>query len=210
MKVSLNFSNVNDAALSMKFKSIGRKMKDNIRLFPKSPVNLDKFLALVDEYGQAITAAMDGSKKAILQRNALRAQATKMATQLGHYVQGVAEDLETVYAAGFEPAYKYRLLPRPLPKTRLNKVVRGPNKGTALAYIAPISRSNGKVVFYQLGYAAKKGDDIGEYTVIPSIAARFPILVKDLTPGTIYFFKVRATNKVAFNDWSDPVTFMAT
>ncbi len=142
--------------------------------------------------------------------NKLREQAIKMATQFGHYVESVAEDLETVYAAGFEPAYKYRLLPKPLPKTRVDKVVRGPNTGTALAYIVPISRSNGKVVFYQLRYAAKKGGDIGEFTVIPSHVARFPILVKDLTPGTIYIFQARATNKVAFNDWSDPVSFMAT
>src|SRR5205823_6266805 len=96
------------------------------------------------EYDHAITVAADGSKRAISQRNKLRQQGIKMATQLGHYVESVAEDLETVYAAGFEPAYKYRLLPKPLPKTGVDKVVRGPNTGTALAYIAPISRSIGK------------------------------------------------------------------
>jgi hypothetical protein len=125
-------------------------------------------------------------------------------------VDSVAEDLETVYAAGCEPAYKYRLLPKPLPKTRFDKIVRGPNTGTALAYIVPISRSKGKVVFYQLRYAAKKGDDMGEFTVIPTHVARFPIPIKGLAPGTIYIFQVRATNKVGFNDWSDPVSFMAT
>jgi len=120
------------------------------------------------------------------------------------------DNLEIVYAANFEPANKYRLLPKPLPKTNVAKVVRGPNSGTALAYITPISRSNGKVVYYQLGYAETKGDDVGEFTIIPTTVARFPITIKNLTPGTVYIFKVRATNSIGFNDWSDPFKFMAT
>ena len=212
MKVSLNFSNVKDTNLSLKFKGIGKKMKVNIRLFPKTPVDLDDFLALVDNYDHAIIVAADGSRRAISQRNKLRAQAVKMATQLGHYVDHVSEDdLETVYASGFEPANKYRLLPKALPKTGVDKVVRGPNSGTALAYITPISRSNGKVLYYELRYAVKNGADIGEFTVIPSTVARFPISIKNLTPGTIYIFQARATKKgVGANDWSDPLSFMAT
>jgi hypothetical protein len=80
MQVSLNFSNVKDADLSLQFKGIGRKMKDNIQLFPKTPVDLDEFLALVDEYDHAIIVAMDGSKKAISQRNKLREQAPEFQT----------------------------------------------------------------------------------------------------------------------------------
>jgi len=210
MKVSLNFSNVKDADLSIKFKSIGRKMKINIQIFAKPPVDLDKFLVFAGKYDHAITIAADGSKKAISQRNKLRQQGIKMATLLGHYVESVAEDLETVYAAGFEPAYKYRLLAKPLPKTAVAKIVRGPNTGTALAYIVPISRSIGKVVYYELRYAAKNGADIGDFTVIPTHVARFPIPIKNLSPGTTYIFQARATNKVGFNDWSDPLNFMAT
>ena len=210
MKVSLNFSNVKDADLSIKFKGIGGKMKINVQLFPKPPVDLDEFLALAGKYDHAIIVGADGSKRAISQRNKLRQQAIKMATQLGHYVESVAEDLETVYAAGYEPAYKYRLLPQLLPKTAVAKVVRGPNRGTALAYIVPISRSIGKVVYYELRYAEKNGAEIGEFTVIPTHVARFPISIKNLAPGTTYIFQARAANKAGFNDWSDPVDFMAT
>jgi hypothetical protein len=105
---------------------------------------------------------------------------------------------------------KYRLLPKPLPKTPIDKVVRCPNTGTALAYIIPISRSIGKVAYYELRYAAKNGADIGEFTVLTAFVARFPISIKNLTPGTTYIFQARATNKVGFNDWSDPVNFIAT
>ena len=211
MKVSLNFSNIKDSELSLKFKGIGSKMKTNIVLFPNTPVDLDEFLALVDEYDHAIIVAADGSKKAISQRNKLREQATNIATYIGHYVEDVSgTDLEIVYAAGLEPASKYRLLPKALPKTDIGKVVRGPNSGTAFVYITPISRSYGKVSYYELGHAEKKDGVIGDLTVIPTSVARFPILIKNLTPGTTYIFQTRAMNKVGFTDWSDPVTFMAT
>jgi len=182
-------------------------MKKNTKLFPKTPVDLDEFLALVDQYDKAIIVAADGSRSAISQRNKLRQQAGKMATQLGHYVEDVAEnDLETVYAAGFEPAYKYRLLPKPLPKTGVDRVVRGPNSGTALAYIIPISRSNGKVVFYQLRYAVKNGADTGEFTVIPTHVARSPITIKNLTPGTTTFFRSAPPTKSALTTGAIPTT----
>ena len=211
MKVSLNFSNVKDTDLSQKFRGIGVKMKKNIQLFPKTPVDLDDFLGVVGDYDHWIIVAADGSRAAISQRNKLRQQAIKMATQLGHYVEYVSgDDLEIVYASGFEPANKYRLLPRPLPKTGVNKVVRGPNSGAALAYVDPISRSNGKVAYYELRYAVRKGDAIGEFTVIPRHVARFPISITNLTPGTIYIFQARARNKVGATDWSDPVEYMAT
>jgi hypothetical protein len=62
-----------------------------------------------------------------------------------------------------------------------------------------------------LRYASKNGDDIGDFTVIPTHVARFPIPIKKLTPGTAYIFQVRAANKTAgFNDWSDPFSYMAT
>jgi hypothetical protein len=213
MKVSLNFTNIKDSDLSIKFRTIGVNMRKNIqRWVPKPPLDLDEFLGVLDQYDHLIVVAADGSRTAISQRNKLRHQASKMATQLGHYVEGVSEDdLEIVYAAGFEPANKYRLLPVALPKTDIAKVIRGPNSGTAMAYIVPISRSKyGKVVYYELRYASKNGDDIGEFTVIPTLVARFPIPIKNLTPGTVYIFQVRATNKKGFNDWSDPLNYIAT
>jgi hypothetical protein len=211
MKVSLDFKNVKDTDLVMKFKGIGVNMKRNIKLFPKTPVDLDEFVGLVDEYDRYIIVAADGSKKAISQRNKLRHQTSRMATHLGNYVGDVADDdIQIVYAAGYEPAYKYRLLPKLPPKTAIAKVVRGPNSGTALAYIIPIPRSNGKTSYYELRFAAKNGADTGEFTVIPTTVARFPITIKNLTPGTTYIFQVRAANKVGFNDWSDPIPYMAT
>ena len=65
MKVSLNFSNVKDTDLSVKFRTIGVSMKKKPQFFPKTPVDLDDFLGVVDDFDQAIVVAADGSKKAI-------------------------------------------------------------------------------------------------------------------------------------------------
>ena len=214
MRVSVDFNNDKDSELVTKFRRIGRGVKKNVNLFQKPPFDLDQFLSLVDDYNHAIVAAMDRSRMAIAQRNKLRKEATKQATLLSRYVGNVADnDLQIVYAGGCEPAEKYRLLPQPIPKPRMSKVVRGPNSGTALAYITPISRAkHGKVAHYELGYAIKNGNDIGDLTIVPTTRARFPITIKNLIPGTIYIFQARAlgNNKNAFTDWSDPYPYMAT
>src|SRR2546421_13107775 len=119
MKVALDFNNIKPPELLIKFRYIGKQMKANVKTFPKPPHDLDEFLGKVDELAQAITAAADGSKKAISLRNKLQQQAIKMATLLGYYVESIAEDAATVYLSGFEPAHKYRRLPLPLPKTGL-------------------------------------------------------------------------------------------
>lgn len=212
MKVSLNFANVKDTDLSKKFRTIGVKVKENIHLFPKTPTDPDELLGVVDHFDHWIIVASDGSRTAISQRNKVRRQATKIVKHIGYYVESVSgDDLEIVYAAGFDPANKYRLLPAALPKTGISKIIRGPNSGTAFAYVVPISRSKyGKVAYYELGYAAKNGNAIGEFTVIPSSVARFPIPIKGLTPGTMYIFQARARNRKGVNDWSDPFPYIAT
>jgi hypothetical protein len=210
MKVALDFNNVKPPDLVVKFRYIGEQMTTNVATFPKPPVAIVVFLAKVDELNRAIVLAMD-SKKAISLRDKLQHEVTKMATLLGHYVESIADDAATIYLSGFEPAYKYRRLPQPLPRTGVSKVLRGPNSGTALAYITPLSRSkHGKVNSYELRYAAKIGDEIGEFTVFQKHVARFPIPVKDLTPGRVYIFQARALNSAGFNDWSDSVSYMAT
>ena len=212
MQVALDFNNIKDVELVKKFKYIGTQLKANVETFRKPWVDPDEFLDLVDRWDQMSTVALDGGKKAISQRNRLRKQAIDKATFLGRYVESVTEDAATVYLSGYEPKFKYRRLPQGLPKTRMSKVVRGPNSGTAAAYIVPFSRSkHGKVIYYELRYAPKVGSSIGEFTVMPpSAAARFGIPVKNLTPGTLYIFQGRAYNKKGANDWSDPVSYIAT
>jgi hypothetical protein len=185
-------------------------MKGNPK-FPKSPVDLDVFNATVGLYDAGITRALDGSKKAISERNRLREEVIKMVTQLGHYVSHMSEDLATLYTSGFQPAYKSRRLPQALPKPAIRKVDHGPNSGTLLVWITPISRDSGRVNCYELRRAEMAGDAIaGDWIVQPSTTARFPISIQNLKPGAIYAFQVRALNQCGYTDWSDSATFMCT
>jgi hypothetical protein len=208
MKVSLDFNNVKDADLVLFCRGVYKGMKGN-RKFPKSPVDLEVFKGVVDRYDAAITKAMDGGKKAISERNKLREEVIKLLPQLGHYVAAIAEDSETVYSAGFEPAYKLRRLPQSLPTTSIRKIDHGPISGTLDVWITPISRSFGKVSYYELRRTeTNDGALIGEWTLQQSMTARFPIRIKNLKPGTVYAFQARAVGKSGLTDWSDSATFM--
>jgi hypothetical protein len=185
-------------------------MKGNGK-FPKPPVDLDVFNTQVELYRAAITRALDGSKKAIAERNRLRAEVIHMVTQLGHYVSYMSEDLATLYTSGFQPAYKLRRLPQPLPKPTIRKIDHGPNSGTLLVWITPISRDLGKVSYYELRRAEMAGGAAaGDWIVQLSTTARAPISIPNLKPGAIYAFQARALNRFGFTDWSDAATFMCT
>src|SRR5262245_1601696 len=110
LKVSLDFSNIKDADFVVFCRGVYTHMKGNGK-FPKPPIDLDVFNQKVGLYGAAITRALDGGKKAISERNRLRAEVIHMVTQLGHYVSYMSADLATLYTSGFEPAYKLRRLP---------------------------------------------------------------------------------------------------
>ena len=84
LKVSLNLANVKDSDLVLKFRTIGVNVKKNIQLFSETPVDPDELLGVVDQYDHWIIVASDGSRTAIAQRNKVRQQATKMATQIGY------------------------------------------------------------------------------------------------------------------------------
>ncbi len=186
------------------------RMKGN-REFPKPPIDLNVFKATVDLYDAAITHAFDGSKKAISARNRLRAEVIKLLRQLGHYVGDSTEDVATVYSSGFEPAYKLRRLPQPLPKPGIAKIDHGPNSGALRVWITPISRQFGRVSFYELRRAEMDGDAIiSDWIVQPSMTARFPISIPNLKPGTVYAFQAPAITPDCFTDWSDSGTFMCT
>jgi hypothetical protein len=210
MRVSLNFSNMNDGNFVVFCRLVYERMKGN-PAFPKLPVDLEIFLATIVQFEAAMIDALD-SKKAIAVRNKIREKLVKMVRQLGHYVEGVAEDAAAVYSAGFDLAYKTRQPGRPLPGTTIRKVERGPNSGTLAVSIRPIPRSAGKVKFYELRHAPMGTDGLdGEWTVLqPTVTARWPVPVPNLKPGTLDAFQVRAIGILGFTDWSDSFTFMCT
>jgi hypothetical protein len=63
--------------------------------------------------------------------------------------------------------------------------------------------------FYELRYAVQDANGIpGEWTIETLLQARAPAVIKNLTPGLIYAFQVRAKNAAGYTDWSPSFTRM--
>src|SRR5262245_17965490 len=62
-------------------------LKDNPAYPDDSPVALDVFKKKIDEYFASISAATDGSRKSMADRNRLKDEVETMMWRLGHWVE---------------------------------------------------------------------------------------------------------------------------
>ena len=73
-------------------------------------------------------------------------------------------------------------------------------------------RSLRKIIKYDLRHAPVDAEGVptGEWTETLVTSSQHPVLIKNLKPGTVYVFQVRALGKLGQTDWSDSVTKMCT
>src|SRR5690349_15812755 len=106
-RVSLAFLQGKDADIQAGGKAVVGGMTGNPE-FPDPPVNLAETDALLDSYGDAIAACVDGGKLATATRNSLREAVSKAMRLLAAYVESVANGDETIIrTSGFE-AWAYQ------------------------------------------------------------------------------------------------------
>ncbi|PYS16872.1 MAG: hypothetical protein DMG15_00940 [Acidobacteria bacterium] len=99
----LGFANTRDSELLVFGQNVLERLFEN-PAYPKPPLKKETFKTLLDSYGAAITAALDGSKQAIAERNGLRAEVIAALRQLGHYAQYTCnDDMPTFISADFSP-----------------------------------------------------------------------------------------------------------
>ena len=154
-----------------------------------------------------ITAALDGGKKAIAERNHQEQVVIKMMRQLGRYAEEACkDDMPTFLKSGFHAAYTVRAGSQPLSKY-IRKITPGKNSGQL--QVAPV---------------AVDGADAYEIQCVPTVngAPGTPVTqlvtktrpaatIAGLTPGTTYTIQVRSfADAAGFSDWSDPVTRIVT
>ena len=63
---------------------------------------------------------------------------------------------------------------------------------------------------YELRFGVQVNRTVAEWTYQLVTGVRTPIILSNLTPGTVYVFSVRAMDKAGYSDWSDPITMMCT
>ena len=174
-------------------------------LFPNTPFDAARFQGAVDRFATAVAAVVtDGGKLSIEERNKRRAEAVVMYRMLGHYVENACKnDMSTFLLSGFTPAAKpQRIPPQPLPAPEAPTIEQGSTGEFALT-LTSVPRA----LYYELScvpFPAVPGaaGTVDPSTVIVTSTKRRTI-IKDLSPGTIYQFQVRAFGKLGFSEWSN-------
>jgi hypothetical protein len=204
IKPQLGVIDMTDGDLLARLNAIHDGMSNN-PAYPSPPVDMPVFKAAIDSYTAAVTAALDGGKNAIAERNKRRADAVIMMRSLGHYVEVACKgDTQAFVSSGFiavAPRQKLANLPIALPS--IVKIDQG-STGTLLVSIESV-----KARSYELRYAPvpAAGATIS-WTIIVIANAKPAVPINNLTPGTIYTFQVRAFGKQGFTEWSSSVERM--
>src|SRR5579862_2714751 len=107
--------------------------------YPNPPVDMPTFKAAIDTYGTLVTAALDGGKKVLTQRNHQGEALIKILRQLAHYVEGACKDDVTIFgSSGFQAVSKVRTSTPPLSES-IRKITEGPNSGVLLVWLLAVS-----------------------------------------------------------------------
>jgi len=206
MKAALGLSKVSDADLVSRSNAIWTGMTGN-PAYPSPPVDLASFRSAIDSYAASIVAALDGSRKARVERDKQREALLSMLQLLARYVEiHCSGDIVTFLSSGFEAVSRTRTSPQPLPPARILRVEQG-NTGQLLLAIQPLPRARS----YEVRYAPLgSGGTPGTWATATFTSARRAAPVNSLTPGTTYAFQVRALGRLGYTDWSDSATRMCT
>jgi Fibronectin type III domain len=175
--------------------------------YPAPTVDQPTLTSQVEALSAAITASLDGSRKAIATRDRLKEVVIKSLHKLGHYVEeNCKDDMATFLKSGFQPATAIRTTTAALSDS-IRKIV--PGKVAGQMEVTLVSQED--AVSYQLrrapvGPTGTPGDWIEQ----PVGRIKRPTLVTGLIPGTTYAFQVRAVTRDGYSDWSQSITKVCT
>jgi hypothetical protein len=175
--------------------------------YPEPPIDEPTFKGAIDAFSQKITAALDGGKKAIADRNQQEEIVINMLRELGNYVEKACKnDMATFLKSGFRAKS-----PATGPKRSLSRFIRsvtpGPNSGTLLIVINAVDGA----AAYQFRFAPTVNGAPGTWTTQLITKTRPGTTITGLTPGATYAIQVRSfADGAGFTDWSDSVTRVCT
>jgi hypothetical protein len=156
----------------------------------------------VDSLEVANETAMDGSRQAILDRDAKKAALLSLLRNLGAYVQSQSKSSRAVImSSGFHTTkfpVPYGPLPAPL-NLRLLPT------GTSGQLDLRMDRVRGVTA----GYTVQTAEDSeGPYTDY-IISSKSRVLLTALTPARTYWVRARANGAIGPSGWSNPATAIA-
>jgi hypothetical protein len=204
IRVSLNF-NKPHLEFAHDAMTVYEGLKDNAA-FPKPPISIDVLKEAIDAYLSAMSAAADGGRKAIVERNKLKDELETMLRQLGHWVEAnCGQDLGILKSSGFQAAATTKVASVPLAQPVIMKVQNGTLSGEIMLQVKPLER----VRTYEVRYATKDAEGkVGDWVGLPPYTTS-RMAVSGLSPGATYLFQVRAFGKRGLTDWSDTASRIA-
>jgi len=181
------------------------KALDGNSSYTRVPVSLADLRTNNATYADLITAAQDGSRKAIAARNKMGHIIIGQVRQIASYVEIASNgDMATFLTSGFDPVQP-RTPAKPLARPTIDKITHGKTGELAIKFPAVDGASH-----YEVNRTIMTNSQPGTWTAVTVGKSRPAFLVTGLTPGTIYGFQVRAYGTAGFTDWSDTATCMCT
>ena len=172
------------------------------------PVDMATFKGAIDIFSSKITAALDGGKKAIAERNRLGQVLIKTLRHLGKYVEMTSKDDMTMFlSSGFRAKSTGRGTSQALSQF-IRSINPGPLSGQVALTIAAVPGAHAYETRW--GVAGAGGTSPAVWTSQATGKTRPPVLITGLTPGTNYVFQVRSLTGTIYSEWSDSVVRICT
>jgi len=204
IRALLGFYRLSDNDLATRVLAVVKGMTDN-SILSNPPYKIPVLQAALDAFVHAIPDALDGSQRAIAEKDNKRKVLENILKVVAAYVEVTAgDDLAIFLSSGLEPASQFRASAQPMVPVSVRKIEQGVS-GQLLGFA---SRAKG-ALHYEWRYAAAgSSGEASPGTSQLAPTARFAVAFNNLTPGTIYALQVRALGKLGFTDWSAPVSRM--
>ena len=176
--------------------------------FPNPTVDLAVLKAHIDNFSSAITASLDGGKKAIAERNRLAEVLIKALRLLGKYVEIASkDDMKTFLSSGFQAKSIVGGRSKAMSQF-IRSINPGPLSGQVEVTIAAVPGAHAYETRWAV--AGTGGTSPAVWTSQATGKTRPPVLITGLTPGTNYVFQVRSLTGTIYSEWSDSVVRICT
>ena len=132
IKAATGFRGMNPEVVFSTSQAIYNALNGNANIpVPPAPFDLPTLLAANQALSAANSAALDGSKKAVAQRNHCKEVVVKILDHLASYVQAVCKDDMTIFlSSGFKAQSSTKTMPATASES-IRSVKVGPNSGQA-------------------------------------------------------------------------------
>ena len=169
--------------------------------YPAPPIDETTFKGSIDALSATITAARDGGKRAIAERNHQEHVVIKMMRELSHYAETACKDsLPTFLKSGFLAASTVRAATQ-----ALSKWIRTIVPGKISGQLDLVLNADPDATAYEMRWAATVDGTPGTWATQLVTKTRPAVTITGLTPGTTYTIQVRSfADASGFSDWSDP------